>query len=504
MTKDERQEVAVEIWKMSKGLGGFNYPTGFGKMYITINKIIYKMLEKRKNKYDTSLKVIIVVDTTALKVEWVNKIREFIKINNIENLDFLVQVINTFQERRIQYTCDLLVLDEVSKYFSIDRQNIWNGKWVKTKYLLWLDATPKDRFKRDVNFIKMYPMVDYISPEEAIEEGWITKSHIYNIPIELNKEEEASYIKAEEYIDKHFSKLDKSFYNVTGCLSGVIIRNELNEIEEEIDAYEFCCRLATKNGWHHSYNKFIAEGFPNNYSEDDKEYVKSIINVYSPEKMMHYAAAVMQGIRKRLDIIYLAKNKIKAVLDIIEFYKDKYCIIFTQRTEMCSLICSAINNRYGDIAVEYHSNVLSRPLKVNNLGQPTLIGGNEYDTVKTGKNKGNIKVYGKKIINALAIEHIRNKEAKIIVSGSGIDRGLDVKHISLGIICGFTQNSSQSVQRKGRLTRVDVDKEEAIYINLYAKNTVEEGYLATTQKEFSGVKYLNSLDELKIKGNNDI
>lgn len=494
MTKSERQELGRRKWRENKGLGGWQYPTSFGKMYNSI-QIFLLMLDKI-----ATTRIIIVVNSDELRNEWRKEIAKMIG----DRGKFLVETIHYFQNKKFEHHTDLLVLDEMSQYFSEDRSNIWNGTWVKFKFLLWLDATPTDRQKRDTKFYQLYPAVDIITKQEAEQNGWITSTQFINYAIELTEDEAVNYTEIENIIDQNFSKLNRNFDIVNKCLKGGDAEYELtaedgSRVKEvfALSAYKYCTYIAEKNGWCEDYQTYMRSGFPLSWDKDSVEFVKNICAIWTPDKVMGYARKTMTAIRNRLDIVYMAKNKIKAVLEILEYYGDKQTIIFGQRTEFCTKVTKAINNQFGMIAVEYHSNIESRPLMVDSNGELTLLDGTEYAVYATGKNKGSPKIYGKKTLRDLAIEAIEKGKARVIVTGSALDRGINKPKIEIGIVTGATQNSSQAEQRNGRISRIDVENsnKEAIFINLYVPNTKEHEFLIQNKK--ANVRWITNLKQLK-------
>ncbi len=496
MEKQERQEIALQKWKDNRGRGGFQHPTGFGKMYETITAI------KRMYEKNNFIKVIIVVNSDALRKEWKSKIEGFMSSTFLEE-NCLIETIQYFQSKRLLHQCNILILDEVSQYFSEDRSNIWNGTWIIFKFLLWLDATPKDRSGRDEEFYSKYPCVDNITQHEAEQNNWISKSNIINIGVNFTPEELAIFEANEEIIDSNFNKFDRNFEEANRCLRGIGIPGDLNHVP----AWKCCIAWAIQKGYLEEYSVYLKEGFPRNYTKDHIEFIQNICAIWTPDKVLGYSRKVMAALRERMDLIWNAQNKIQVVIDCLKYYPNSFVIIFSQRNEFASNICKAINNSFDqDIAVEYHSGIESRPLRVNNFGELSLLDGNEYATYVTGKKKGQMKVFGAKTIREVALAEIQSRKAKVLVSGSALDRGLDIPKIDLGIVVGFTQNESQSTQRKGRLTRIDMENsnKEAIFINVYVKGTKEEQFLRYTQKDKIEVKWLNHITDIDKQEEYDI
>ena len=110
VSRDSRQNEAVNKWLKAKGRATIVGCTGFGKTFIAIKTI--KLL---RTKYP-DLSVLILVPTTALKQQWIDTLTEHDLIFNID-----VQVMMGASQR--ETSCDLLILD---KYLSsLNLSNCW-------------------------------------------------------------------------------------------------------------------------------------------------------------------------------------------------------------------------------------------------------------------------------------------------------------------------------------------------------------------------------------------
>ena len=99
MTRTERQQVAVKRWLASKGKGTIVAGTGFGKTRCALMAI--KALLKKYPLF----RILVVVPTDALKVQWLGHIEEWGFQFNVE-----VEIINTVIKHN--WTCDLLIIDK--------------------------------------------------------------------------------------------------------------------------------------------------------------------------------------------------------------------------------------------------------------------------------------------------------------------------------------------------------------------------------------------------------
>ena len=101
-TRDERQEKCRVKWVKNKCKGTIVASTGFGKTRVGLNCI------KTVLKKYPSMKVIVIVPTTALKEQWLG----LLDLNGL-SLNCEVLVINTAIKRL--YKCDIIVIDEIHR-----------------------------------------------------------------------------------------------------------------------------------------------------------------------------------------------------------------------------------------------------------------------------------------------------------------------------------------------------------------------------------------------------
>ena len=99
MTRTERQKESIKKWVANKGKGTIEGCTGIGKTRIGL------MTMQALIKKDPTLRILVVVPTTALKNQWQTQIDEWDLTFNAE-----VQVINTVIKHT--WTCDLLAIDK--------------------------------------------------------------------------------------------------------------------------------------------------------------------------------------------------------------------------------------------------------------------------------------------------------------------------------------------------------------------------------------------------------
>jgi superfamily II DNA or RNA helicase len=196
MTRTERQQEAVRNWIKAKGKGTIVMPTGTGKTFTSILGI--KALLK---KYP-SLRILVVVPTTALKEQWIEKLNEHDIVFNVE-----VQVINTIIKH--QWICDMLIIDEIHRTGSEQFSQIFNC--VKYKLIMGLTAT-FDRLDGKERFISKYcPIVDEVTQLEALVNGWISEYKEYLVLLDVDdidtyKNYNKEFIRYFEFFNYDFKK----------------------------------------------------------------------------------------------------------------------------------------------------------------------------------------------------------------------------------------------------------------------------------------------------------
>lgn len=135
----------------------------------------------------------------------------------------------------------------------------------------------------------------------------------------------------------------------------------------------------------------------------------------------------------RKAVISNAKEKMRALLKIIEEEKGKKIIIFNETIKMAEL---------------------------------------EKRLLKTAGYAS--EIYHSKKKNQQAIERFREGEVNILVSVKSLNEGLDVKDVDVGIRVAGTSQDRDTIQRLGRGLRVVDGKEGAKYYQLYCEDTLEK------------------------------
>lgn len=482
ITKTAEQKSIAAKWRDSMGRGGADCPTGFGKTYLTLEFIVKPMLEKRP--FDV---VIVVVHTTALKNQWIAKVPEHLP-SEVRNQVRVVTVQDVVMKKLI-LTCNLLVLDEVDEYYADERKKVWDGTYVRFKWLFWLSATPKDRRQRDDKFLSLYPCIREISIEEAIEKEWISPFKEFNIGIDLTDEEKQEYEQVDALLSKEFPKFGFDLGLVHKC-----IQKETKDTNGKAwTNRQWAMSVSAKQGWLPDHDIWMSQGFPPHVSHESRETIKAIWNMWEPGKVIGYAKKILEYLHRRTMIIYNAKNKKQLTVEICKKFPNRKTIIFSQSTSFCDDVSTWLNQNHINCLV-YHSNLESRPLRLNYHGEPDILGQGEYVKYKTGAKKGELKMFGEKVIRESILYNITEGHTNHLACGTALDKGLDIPDLELAIMTSMSRNSNQYTQRRGRITRVTEGGSLFMYIVcIYARGTKDEQYLKDAQ---AGSRYVYEIDEI--------
>ena len=154
------------------------------------------------------------------------------------------------------------------------------------------------------------------------------------------------------------------------------------------------------------------------------------------EKEVRRKAAMWKRAMTGREKALIIENKFKAVKFLIDFFlkQDKKIIVFCPNIEIADLLEEATG------AVAYHS-----------------------------------KIRAKRRVQIL--EELKQSVIKCVITCKSLDEGYDLHDLSVGINFGFTSKSRQSIQRTGRLLRIDENNPDkvGIMVNLYCAAFVWEG-----------------------------
>jgi len=214
-SRDKRQEESRIAWIKNKCCGSIVASTGFGKTRIGL-----KCLKSVIDKYP-QMRFIVVVPTDNLKDQWT------IQLDAWElGLNGEVVVINTASTHK--YQTDILVIDEIHRAAATTLVNIFNT--IQYKYILGLTATFERLDGRQKEVVeKKCPVIDRISLQEALINGWVSLYKEYQVLLEVDDIDTLKQLNKE--FQSHFEFFNFQFDRIMKLLGpkGFVERSKLRD-----------------------------------------------------------------------------------------------------------------------------------------------------------------------------------------------------------------------------------------------------------------------------------
>ena len=265
MDKTQRQRLGVQKWINNRGNGIWVWSTGVGKSYGALMACV-KLLKVRPNA-----KILISVPTTLLKEQWLKDVAKTKFFNNVT-----VEVINTILKKT--WNVDLLIIDEL--HTAVSEQSIKIFELVKYDFFLGLTAT-LERLDGREELLSLYTkVIDVITTEEAIKNGWLSPFRYYKVLIDVDDIEE--YYLLNQKFNSVFA-----FFNFD---------------------FSFAMKCATDWKFRNSYAYKMG---------------------YDTKQVLKFAMSWMQLLQKRKKFVMSHPKKFEIAKKIIEARKDKKIITFS-------------------------------------------------------------------------------------------------------------------------------------------------------------------------------
>lgn len=289
LSRTERQELGVQRWVDNKLCGTLDWATGVGKTRGGMMGIS-RFLKKNPTKT-----VLIVVPSEPIQKQWIQEVADW-------NLTSQCSVKTMRDTSSNEYTCTLLVIDEIHKIGAPTLLNIFKN--VHYNIILGLTATFERLDGKDEIIRKKCPIVDTITIEEAIVNGWLADYREYEVLIEPEDIDEYKKINKEFY--EHFSYFDHNFTLAMNCVKDWKARTAL--------AKERVRDISNQSTW--------------------KDINKAILV---------HAMGFNRTLQARKKYIYTHPRKLELANLILDHRRDKKCITFSAYTSVAEKI------KYGSV-----------------------------------------------------------------------------------------------------------------------------------------------------------
>ena len=409
------QRECIDVWRLNHGRGIIQVVTGAGKTQMAITAA-----QELDSDLNSTLVVKIVVPTTFLVAQWQAALQGngisgsdigtyYGKNKDKKSYKYKIYVINS-----ARYTLTheilahfnkneslLLIADECHHYGSEENRKIFDfiGIGRGQYYTLGLSATPQGHHFATVLKPALGSVIYQYSFKEAVKHEIVTSYALFNVELEFSAEEQEEY-------EKHSRKISLALKN--GERNGYIT-NKMNE-------QEFFHQLAV-----------LAKN--NNIS------------------IATWAQSLLAQLYKRSAILYLARNRVFAALELVKrLSKESKIIIFGERIEQGDELFLLLNREFPNKVARYHS-------------------GMAHTT------------------RQLALKQFRENHIRILISCRALDEGFDLPQADVGIILSSSTTERQKIQRLGRILRPSKNKQFASLYYLYVGKSREEIPLLSWEEE---------------------
>jgi len=306
-TRTERQREGVRKWIKSGGRASLVYATGFGKTRVAC-MIIQSFL-----KHNPDARVLISVPTEVLKTQWIETLAEYELFFSCQ-----VEIINTLI--KYNWETDLLIIDEAHRVASTQFRTIFDK--VKYQYILCLTGT-MDRLDGKEVYIKQFcPVVDVITVEEAVENGWLSPYKDYKVLIDVDLDE---YNEINRRFNLYFAYFNYDFNLAMKCATHVIFRNtyakKLGLSHKEV--------MAMAMDWMRTMNlrkKFVVA------HPKKLEIAHKILEARSDKKCITFSATIKDAEKLKYGAVLSSKQtKKKNKITLEEFNNQMFGVIHTSK-----------------------------------------------------------------------------------------------------------------------------------------------------------------------------
>lgn len=199
-TRDEKQLECVKAWVNTKGRASVIASTGFGKTRIAI--MAMKLLLNKK----PDLRVIVVVPTEPLQIQWTGLLK---KIDGLKHCEVLI--INSAVKK--PRNCDFLIVDEI--HGTAADQWIEVFKTISYTFVMGLTGTINRLDGKETLLFKYAPICIEVPLSECIANGWVSDYVEYKVMIDVDLSEYRHYT---ERFMHFFAQFDFDFKLAQACL----------------------------------------------------------------------------------------------------------------------------------------------------------------------------------------------------------------------------------------------------------------------------------------------
>lgn len=319
VTRDERQKICLKKWLNAGGVATVVAATGFGKTKTAID-----LIEAFVKRNDNSSSLVI-VPTQVLKDQWIEKLDERNLIDNTR-----VEIINS--AIKLNWTCDLLVIDEIHLTPSDCFKKIF--ECVDYKNILGLTGTFERLDGKEAYIMHYAPVCDTITIDEAEKNGWVAphKEYLVLLDVDLNE-----YNELTKEFNKCFAQFDWNFDLAMKCATDIV--------QCRIYAKKMGMDGNTVMGIAQKWNRCMRKRKDFIYKHPKKmEIAKKIINFRADKKGITFSSTIDQANSFGFGWVMHSKKKPKENQKVIEeFNNAEMGYLHTSKAADQGLDCKGVN-----------------------------------------------------------------------------------------------------------------------------------------------------------------
>lgn len=394
-----------------------------------IPEIVYNVIHKFLNRHNDK-HILIIVD----KYETRKDIIDYIKNKNLclNNIDCITI---DFVNNKYDYKSDLLIAIGIN-----DRENDIIKFIALNKFVLSILTDNIKNSKKTLAIRASLPSIDVSDLHIKItNEKIYSPVEEYRYAVDISDEDRKIY---DEYT---------KFINTTVSIFGSLDTIEKCRVGDgalNISATEFKNSISKENGWREDLDTTIP-------------FMKQIDDLYNPNSLNDRIYNFYNITKLRRDLVLNNNAKLNTIKEICENNKGKRILIISKKGEYANIITNYINDNLNNCCGNYHD-CIEDVIAVDEYNKPICI--------KTGDNKGKIKVIGSQAQSTANERKFNDKIINILSIKSS-------SNVKLKIACDiviFTSPFCDNIfDTKKRFANVNFTGTPTITYKIYCNNTIE-------------------------------
>lgn len=239
----------------------------------------------------------------------------------------------------------------------------------------------------------------------------------------------------------------------------------------------------------------------------DEDYRKRLAKNmrWSPDVLIIHAANANRIMTKRKQFLQSHKLLLETAIEIINRFPDRRIVTFSEVTDFADKL-----HKRTDNSSIYHSsiNTIIRDDTGTQIAEGRKVDGKTryFDKDEEPLTWKQIKKKHKGKLERISGSRLREESLQKFVDGKtnkihtarALNEGVDIHNLDMSIKTSFNSTTIDSLQRSGRIARVDENNPDkrAIEVNLYFKNTQSEKWLKSSQKNSPEAQYIDLIDQI--------